>query len=61
MKTSLGMISNTIVDKMGSADFDDVDEDLHKAMLNNTKKVADHFSAGIVELSNRLNNHLILT
>jgi hypothetical protein len=55
------LISDSIVEKTGNSEIDDVDTDLEKALLENTKHVADLFSAGFPFISNRLNNHLILT
>ena len=61
MKTSMGMISDSISETMGVAAIDEAEEDLHSKLMQNTRKVADHLSNGIPQYSNKLNNHLILT
>jgi len=42
----MGIISNSIVDFTGVAEVDEFDEELHKALLSNTLKTANIFSAG---------------
>ena len=61
MKTSMGMVSDDITDRTGDAEIDNAEQDLHQQLMLNTRRVADHLSHGSVELSNKLNNHLILT
>ena len=56
----MGIISNSIVDLTGVAEVDEFDEELHKALLSNTLKTANIFSAGQPEVANKLNNHMVL-
>lgn len=47
MKTSMGMISDSISETMGVAAIDEAEEDLHSKLMQNTRKVAEHLSNGI--------------
>jgi len=47
MKTSMGMISDSISETRGVAAIDEAEEDLYLKMMQNTRKVADHLSNGI--------------